>query len=62
VTITTDRLGTRCLEPTRPRVKDSFAQKPRSFYAGGASALPAAHRRCRRRIGTHLIILVLTLG
>src|SRR5215217_3127106 len=33
VTFTTDRLGRRCLEPTRPGVKDSFVKKPRWSHA-----------------------------
>ena len=39
MTITTDRLGRRCLEPTLPRVKDSFVKKPRWSHAGACNAL-----------------------
>ena len=40
VTITTDRLGRRCLEPTPQRVKDSFVNYPGASHAWACSDLP----------------------
>lgn len=44
MTITTDRLGRRCLEPTLLRVKDSFVKKPRGSYAWACHARAVSFR------------------
>src|SRR5690606_39529871 len=48
-TITTDRLGRRCLEPTLPSVKDSFVKKPGWSYAWACIARAQMHGRTKGR-------------
>ena len=45
VTFTTDRLGRRCLEPTRPAVKDSFVKKPRVSHAWACHAFEKVNQK-----------------